>query len=159
MNLNLGNSPEASRDSCHVEGFKVDLDISQLQGNYPADLTSFYQSAAGIIPPGEKRYFKIKVIKDNLASKLKVKMGTIPIVTATVSIVGKYSGADIEYCPYVYPIGICEGCLVDFRAICPDPTSDKSIYECTCGLCLQDGPVICCLDPQKGRRCFKITGP
>jgi hypothetical protein len=47
-----------------------------------------------------------------------------------------------ESAEFIYPIYLCNGCLVDLRDTCPPPT-DTTIITNICGR-PQDAPVTCC---------------
>ena len=103
----------------------------------------------------------MKVIPDYLAQAMASPAGPVkpqqpssgwPVVYAKVTAVASSTGKEVSSAAFVYPIQICNLCLVDKRATCPD-TSDKTILFNHCGL-PQDNPVTCCPD-KKYYACYK----
>lgn len=151
--LSADGQPE--RNTLHIRGYEVEIDLGQIPGEYPADLLKFYDPTSGNMPPGSKLTGKVKVIKDALVKRLNIPKGIKPLVMISIRAVAKRSGSDQESSTFIYPIDLCNGCLVDMRNSCPDTTKDKTILTNYCGT-PQDTAVTCC--PKSGvTSCFQST--
>jgi len=142
-----------SGDPLLLRGYEVEIDLGKIPGSVPKDLASFYEPTTGTIAPGARSYGQFKVIPDRL-----VKLMNIPaslgkaLVKVSVRALAKQNGADLESPRIVFPVDLCNGCLVDLRTKCPDPT-DKTIKKNPCGTA-QDHEITCCLKAGS-LTCFK----
>jgi hypothetical protein len=104
--------------------------------------------------PGDKRASVVKVIPDDLAAKIKIKLepGARPMVMARVQAVAANASDLLESMPFFYPIHLCNGCLVTMLNSCPSDFS-TALPTNRCGI-PQDGAVVCCDDPQRGIVCI-----
>jgi len=150
----LSGDGEPERNTLQLVGFEVDLDMSDIPGNYDKAYTRFFQPVSGTIPPSSKLSSVVKVIADQLAKGLNIPAHRTPynLIMATVTAVAKKNGSTFKSGGFVYPIDVCNGCLVNIPkgGTCPSK-GDKSIISNTCGL-PQDTPVTCCTTPEK--KCF-----
>ena len=134
---------QPERNTLHLRGFEVEIDLGQIPGEYPKDLLNFYDPTSGYIAPGSKVAGKVKVIPDRLVQLLNIPKGIKTLVMVSVRAVAKRSGSDQESSTFIYPIDLCNGCLVDMRNTCPDPKKDTTILTNYCGT-PQDEPITCC---------------
>lgn len=134
---------QPERNSLHLRGYEVEIDLGQIPGEYPGDLLKFYDPTTGDINPGSKLDGKVKVIPDRLVQMLNIPKGLKPLVMVSIRAIAKRSGSDQESSTFIYPIDLCNGCLVDMRNSCPDTKTDKTILTNYCGT-PQDSPVTCC---------------
>lgn len=147
---------EPERNSLHITGFEVDIDLGEIPGEFPSDLTSFWEPASGQLDPGGKLASVANVISDRLTKMLNIPKGIKPLVLISIKAVAKRSGSDKDSSTFVFPIDLCNGCLVDWRTTCP-ATTDKTVKKNYCGR-PQDQPVTCCTDPATGTKCIQSTG-
>ena len=158
---------EPERNALILKGFEVELDLQGM--NNTAGLTikqeqlKFWLPATGYLGPGGKLAGSIRVIPDWLAAKMgdpstgpvkaQAPSGGWPVIYAIVTAVASKTGSEVESAIFVYPIEICNGCLVDKRTTCPaDPSKDKALLSNYCGL-PQDQVVTCC-PKNKGYGCY-----
>ena len=152
------NQPE--RNGLHLRGYEVEIDLGQIPGSYPSDLLDFYEPTTGNIPPSTKAWGMVKVIPDRLVKLMNIpaSVGKV-LVMVSVRALAKKSGADVESSTFVYPIDLCNGCLVDHQDPCPDTTSTTTttttILRNACGT-PQDTPVTCC-SKTAGTYCFQTA--
>jgi hypothetical protein len=135
------NQPE--RNNLHMRRFTIELDSVPV-GASGAE-TSFEIPVSGLIPPagGMLAYAGVKVIKDSLAAKLQgaAGSGAEHVIMVSLRAEAERSGETRESAEFLFPVTICNGCLVDMRTEPPDP-EDKTAVGNTCGL-PQDEPVTC----------------
>jgi len=135
------NQPE--RNALHMTGFSIEIDLGSIPGSYPDEVLDFVFLVSGTIDPGgQAAYAGIEVIKAELVKRLSIPKGLRPVVTVSMRAIAKRSGEEMESAEFVFPVTLCNGCLVDFRNTCPLST-DKTILTNECGL-PQDSAVTCC---------------
>jgi len=145
-------------NALQMREYRMEIDMGQIPGTFPDQLLSFSERTSGYLPPGGKIVSGVWIVPDELAALLA---GVVPANVRTeiiveVRAVADKVGSEMETGPFAFPIDICNGCLVDMRATCPDLTKvDPSTYDTNvCGL-PQDSPVTCCSTPTK--RCLKTS--
>jgi len=152
---------QPERNSLHLRGYEVEIDLGQIPGSYPADLLEFYEPTTGNIAPGSKAWGKVKVIPDRLIKLMNIptSVGKV-LVMVSVRALAKKGGSDVESSTFVYPVDLCNGCLVDYQTTCPTPaasgTTGTTILYNACGT-PQDEPVTCCNKDKVGTYCFQST--
>ena len=155
---------EPERNALTLKGFDVEIDLQGMEnaggmGSVDADKLKFWVPASGYLPPGGKLAGIIKVIPDWLADimsrgpiKPQKPPGGWPVVYVIVTAVAAKTGSEVESSTFVYPIEICNECLVDKRKVCPDTDKDKTVLANYCGL-PQDSAITCC-PLKKAYSCF-----
>ena len=145
---------EPERNALTLKGYEVELDLQGMEKtagwNVKQEQLKFWLPASGYLGPGGKLAGAARVIPDWLAAKMagpvkaQAQPGGWPVIYAIVTAVAAKTGSEVESAVFVYPIEICNGCLVDKRTSCPaDPSKDKNLLSNYCGL-PQDTPVTCC---------------
>ena len=145
-NLNPTSSEDGQpeRNNLHMKEFRISLDLGSVPGSYPDSVINFSEPISGTAPPGGgKVIMPARVISDQLASMLAsvIPKNAEPNITAKIRIAALRSEAEIESSEFLFPITLCNGCLVDFRNTCPAATDTYS--KNVCGY-PQDTPVTCC---------------
>jgi hypothetical protein len=134
----------------HLKEFRVQLDLGQVTSRYANDLLRFSRPTSGTLLPGGKRASSVEVIPSDLVKQIEVPEGARPMIMAEVKAVAEDGDGDVlESIPFFYPISLCDGCLVVMLDACSSSTNIKSNV---CGL-PQDGPLVCCNDPDSGLLC------
>lgn len=157
-----GSDGEPERNALNMKGYEVTIDLQQLTDvvQYDTKLLKFWVPTSGFIGPGGKLAGRLKVIPDLLAKAIAEHVkaqykGDWPIIYVTVTAVAYKVGSEVESSAFVYPIQLCNECLVNKRTTCPtDPSKDKTVVFNTCGF-PQDEPVTCCWSKTKGFGCYK----
>ena len=155
---------EPERNALILKGFEVQLDLQGMENtagwNIKQEQLKFWLPASGYLGPGGKLAGRIKVIPDWLAKEMRKPIkaqqqpGGWPVVYAIITAVAAKTGSEVESATFVYPIEVCNTCLVDMRSKClEDVTKDKTVLSNYCGL-PQDQPVTCC-PFKKGFSCYQ----
>ncbi len=131
-----------------MRGYRISLDMSEIPGSFPAELTDKTFPTSGTITPAGAMVTAIEVLGSPLAAQLAtvVPKGVERTVYASIRAVATMAGGEKESALFVFPVMICNGCLVDFLSGRPCPAPDESTAKFktnTCGL-PQDEPVTCC---------------
>jgi len=140
------NQPE--RNLLHMRRFTVDVDVPGL------GTTSLEVPVSGTINPGGiAAYGGIPVIPIAIQGPITPKPGQQVIVDARVRAVADRSGDEMQSAEFIFPITLCNGCLMvgDPNDACS--TANPSAVGNTCGR-PQDQPVTCCID-STGRQVCK----
>ncbi len=143
---------EPERNTLHMRGFDVEIDLGQIPGQFPDDLLKFWEPTSGVISPSGSIASILKAIPDRLVQLLNIPVGLKPLVMISIKATAKHAGGDKESSTFIYPVDLCNGCLVDLRTTCPDPAKDKEILTNYCGT-PQDDPITCCTASGK-TKCF-----
>jgi hypothetical protein len=153
----LDGQPERNR--VYLRRFEIELEVEDAVGSdVPGQLTNFSVPISAEMVPGQLRSSLVKVIPDLLVPFLVVPEGFRPTVTATVKVVADHHGNEIESPEFVYPIEICDGCLVTVLDACPGTVQDEiNFVSNECGI-PQDTGVACCNDPSRGFICLAGSG-
>ncbi len=161
---------EPERNALIVKGFEIQLDLQGMEKTkgwgVDTDRLKFWLPASGYLTPGGKLTGRIKVVPDWLAKqmgaqnggpvKAQAQPGGWPVIYAVVTAVAAKTGSEVDSAVFVYPIEICNGCLVDKRSKCvEDLTKDKTVLYNYCGL-PQDLPVTCCPN-KKAFACYQSS--
>lgn len=161
---------QPERNALMLKGFEVQLDLQGMEGTkgwtVNSDRLKFWLPASGYMIPGATLVGRIKVIPDWLASEMAAPKGPVkaqaqpggwPVVYAVVTAVAAKTGSEVESAVFVYPIEICNGCLVDKRDKCvEDLSKDKTVLYNYCGL-PQDEPVTCCPKKNNTFACYQSS--
>lgn len=145
---------EPERNALTLKGFEVELDLQGMEKTagwtIKEEQLKFWLPASGYLTPKGALAGRIKVIPDWLAKAMHVPVkaqktaGGWPVIYAVVTAVASKTGSEVESSAFVYPIEICNGCLVDLRKQCvEDLSKDKTVLTNYCGL-PQDSSVTCC---------------
>ncbi len=154
LKSSTGGDGEPERNALILKGFEVQLDLQGMDQTagwtIKEEQLKFWLPASGYLMPAGKLAGRIEVIPDWLAKamyapvKAQQPAGGWPVIYAVVTAVASKTGSEVESAVFVYPIEICNGCLVDLRGQCPEDLSkDKNLITNYCGL-PQDEPVTCC---------------
>ncbi|MFH1132461.1 MAG: hypothetical protein V1754_14085 [Pseudomonadota bacterium] len=147
-----GRLPEPNM--LQMQKFEVKLDLSDLSGSFSSSLRSFNQITTGVLNPGDKRASWVKIIPDELAKKINIKTTERPQIVATVVAVAESGmGEIVRSLPFMYPITLCNGCLVKNLSTCDPEELPVGLVSQVCGL-PQDNTLYCCVDAILGPRCF-----
>lgn len=149
--LTSSTSNQPGQPEAHIlqmRGYRISLDMGEIPGSFSADLVDSTFPTSGTIQPAGAMTTAIQVIRDPLAAQLAttVPKGIERTIYANVRAVATMSGGEKESALFVFPIIVCNGCLVDFLTGRPCPAPDESMDKFTtntCGL-PQDAPVTCC---------------
>ncbi len=104
----------------------------------------------------------LKVITDGLASALQpvIPNAYQPVIVATITAVASRSSEEVESSEFLFPIELCNGCLVDWSdENCTAPQEegqDDKFLRNICGR-PQDSPVTCC-NTARGLTCLLDEG-
>jgi len=132
------NQPE--RNVIHMRGFKVDA---------PSPIADFEIPAAGAIEPnGEAVFAAVEVLRPGDVALLagSVSGTNQPVLEVKIRAFGDRSGDEMETSEFIYPITLCNGCLVTMLTACPTAEDTTTYTSNPCGL-PQDAPVTCCPGP------------
>lgn len=139
-------------NSLALRGFQVTLDLQGMELVYPMteispEQLSFWVPTSGTLPPQGLVAGMARVVPGWLSLQMRrvIKpnstVGGWPMIYAKVVAVALTTDeAEVESPEFVFPIEICNGCLVERYYTCP---STYWIKTNTCGL-PQDEPVTCC---------------
>jgi hypothetical protein len=134
-----------------LRGYRISLDMGEIPGSFPAELTNSTYPTSGTIAPNGAMVGPIEVIENPLAAQLAtvVPKGVERTIFASIRAVAQTMGNEKESGVFVFPVVICNGCLVEFLPTCP-LAEDKAKYKSNlCGL-PQDGQVTCCTEAATG---------
>jgi hypothetical protein len=109
-------------------------------------LTRFSTSFSGSVFPESVTSFGFTVVPTGLLARLGDELGAGQRVTATVevSVFGDLDGSDVESVPFIYPVTVCNGCMIINNGDCANLGEGFEGSEGgTCNV-LQDVPVDCC---------------
>jgi hypothetical protein len=139
---------QAATHILQMRGYRISLDMSEIPGSFSAELTNVTYPTSGTIQPNGAMVTPIHVIPSPLAAQLAtvVPKGVERTIYASVRAVATMTGGEKESALFVFPVIICNGCLVDFLTGRPCPAPDESTAKFktnTCGL-PQDEAVTCC---------------
>lgn len=142
-----------------MRGFRIALDTSEIPASFPAELTNTVFPTSGTIAPNGAMVIPIQVISDPLAEQLA---GTVPkgvqrTIYASVHAFATITGGEKESALFVFPVQVCNGCLVEMLTgqNCPAPNDSLAKFKTNiCGL-PQDAPVTCCTEASGSVRCLK----
>jgi len=149
-----GVDDQPERNLLFLKEFKVSLDLGVTASrSVPPELTDFDVPTSGLLSPGETRSSSVQVIPDLLVPFLTAPKEFRPVVVATVQAVAEHNGEELESTEFVYPIELCNGCLVVKLSSCPGPDDDVTLLPNLCGL-PQDEAVSCCDDAARGLVCL-----
>jgi hypothetical protein len=149
------------RNQFTLRHYRVSLDLGDIPGSFPAELTSFEHPTSGLLRPGSSLAGMVKVVPDALAQQLNLPQNARVMITAKLQAVAVRLGTDseLESTTFRYPIELCNGCLVRMANPCPDTvkveegTTAPKWESNACGL-PQDTPVTCC-DENGALRCMQ----
>lgn len=145
---------QPERNTLYMRRFEVELELGDADpGGVPAELTTFDVPTSASLAPVQTRSSAVKIIKEELLDMLQVSKDFRPTVLAKVQAVAEHAGTDIKSTTLVYPVEICDGCLVTVLSACPGPDDEVDIPANPCGLA-QDQAVACCNDPARGFVCL-----
>jgi hypothetical protein len=147
------NQPE--RNILQLLGIKVSIDLRDVPGSYPDALLNFSSLASGSLLPGATMYTSVQGVQDALAGFLApvLPKNIQPQIVLKLRAVADHGGWKIESKQFLFPLTLCNGCLVDFRATCPADAKDTSVITNPCGL-PQDEPVTCCKTNDQLTKCY-----
>jgi hypothetical protein len=142
---------EPEKNLLQLRAFKIELDTTQVPGQYPAsELNTTFHTSGTLSPAGGAMVVGMQIVTDKLAGILATTMpqGVTAMLGTKVKAVAMHAGTEVESGEFLFPIELCNGCLVDFLKNKPCPTStDTTEYKRNvCGR-PQDAPVTCCLEP------------
>ena len=135
--LSTTGDGQPERNVIHMRGFKVDA---------PSPIADFEIPAAGAIKPnGEAVFAAVEVLRPGDVALLagSVSGTNQPVLEVKLRAFGDRSGDDMESAEFIYPITLCNGCLVTMLTACPTAEETTTYTSNPCGL-PQDGPVTCC---------------
>ena len=150
---------QPERNALMLKGFEVELDLQGMEKtvgwNVKQEQQKFWWPGSGYLSPGGKLSSRIQVIPDWLAVEMKngpIKPGKPkggwPVIHVLVTAVASKTGNEVESPFLVYPIMICNECLVEFLATCPPgiaPSKDKGkTVKLDADWLPQDKPSTCC---------------
>jgi hypothetical protein len=149
---------QPERNRLAIKGFEVELDLGSIPGTFPSDLLDYFEPKSGSVDPGGgKTAGAVEIFPTQLVQMLNFPSDRRPLVQASVRAVGSRGGVTHKSALFIYPITLCNGCLVDFRDTCPS-SSDPTIITNVCGL-PQDSRVTCCEDSKtKNVLCYQTAG-
>ena len=152
MGVTKSGDGDPERNTLIMRGFEIELDMQEIPGAYANFLTDRFEPISGYLPPGSKMSAAVKIIPDELVQTLNIPRNYTPVIMATVRAVATQNGSTKRSSAFVFPVEICNRCLVDFRETCPAAT-DKTIKTNVCGY-PQDLPVTCCRQPDGSGKCY-----
>lgn len=137
---------QPERNQLYLRKVKISLDLDEIPGNYPDDLVEFGLPISGLLNPGARIVIGgIEIVRAELVQMLPNLETRRPYIMASVGVIADRNGEEVESGSFLYPIELCEGCLVDYRASCPT-SGDTTVIRNVCGL-PQESRVTCCNDP------------
>ena len=155
--VNQPGQPE--NNILQMRSYRISLDTSEIPASFPAALTTLSFPTSGSIQPNGAMVTPIQVISNELAALLAdtVPKGVQRTVYASVHAVATMTGGEKESALFVFPVIVCNGCLVEFLTgqPCPAPNESTAKFKTnTCGL-PQDEPVTCCTETSGATRCLQ----
>lgn len=145
MRSSSAEDQQPERNNLHMRRFVIDLDLGSIPVQASGAETAFEFPVSGLLPPagGMLAYAGVPVIKDSLAIKLQSASspGAEHLIMVSMRAEAERSGETRESAAFLYPVNICNGCLVDMRTE-PPAVDDKTAVGNPCGV-PQDSPVTC----------------
>lgn len=151
-------SSVAQQNRIDLRGFIVDVQtigqppgkVAELLDNLEFDnptLLHFREPASGSIGPGgDRRATSVVVIGAALARMIQATgdLKSVPYVQlgARIRAVGNRATGEIESDPFLFPIRVCDGCLIARQESCPFTTAPSNLGN-ACNVA-QDAYVDCC---------------
>lgn len=145
----LSSNDQVEKNNFTLREFRINLDMSEIPGEFPAEETSFTRPTSGPLRPQGTLGTVVKVVPDALVARLNVPIGVKPMIVAKIRAVAVRLATDseIESTTFRYPITLCNGCLMHGGKINPCPTGEEetapTIVTNDCGV-PQDSTVFCC---------------
>lgn len=127
------------RSNGSIETMQTDTQIGQFSTLFSGAITPGGSVNVGvdIIPPSI-----LRSIAQMSGANLETD-GFNAEVLATVVIKGELNGSSIEATPYLYPVSVCNNCVVVNLGACPLTVTPRTGNACNP---FQDGVVDCCVD-------------
>lgn len=135
--LSTTGDGQPERNVIHMRGFKIDA---------PSPIADFEIPASGAIKPnGEAVFAAVEVLRPADAAMMasQVSGNNQPVVEVKIRAFGDRSGDEMETAEFIYPITLCNGCLVNMLSACPTADDTATYTTNGCGL-PQDSQVTCC---------------
>ena len=130
----------------------ADVDISFTAGPFDAAeeadlrddrLTRFSTAFSGSLSPGLSASFSFVVVPTGLLDAIAAA-GSSAQLSVEVTVFGDLDGSDVESDPFIYPVEVCNGCLLIDNGDCAGLGEDFEGEEGGACNALQDRPVDCC---------------
>ena len=154
---------EPERNNLYLRGFEVELDLGDYPVSFPDDLVKFFTPQSGFIEPEGQLATSVQIIPDELVKKLNIPKGRKLLVMAKVKAVAQHGATTKRTGEFVYPVDLCNLCIVDWRDPCPKVDTSGTgtgttvtVFANVCGL-PQDMRVTCCQDAILGKVCYKSS--
>jgi hypothetical protein len=151
---------QESQKTIHLQGATVHL--VPAVGSTAVMLDSFEAAFdapfSGDLPPTGTANVGFEIVPESVIAKVRAMGGSAPVAVelrATVVAYGELAGSRIEATPWLYPVTICNDCVVALHGACPFTGSGLRTGN-PCNI-FQDGVVDCCMDSTSGLVCPATT--
>ena len=107
----MEGAPERSNLG-QLTGFRIEVDLGQIPGSFPAGALDFWTPSAGALVPGVPLNVKVIIITAPLVKLLTrtIPMGIKPLIMVSIQATVS-SGSQVKSSLIVLPIDLCNGCL------------------------------------------------
>lgn len=144
----VAESPAATSNATRIiqiEGYNVDITFEDDgPSSFDESLLSFSRSLGVSVLPSSTAGFGVEIVPRQLLEQLSVSPGDSRNLSVEIQLFGSIDGGDIESNTFVYPVEVCNGCLIADLGPCtelPSGFEGNSGGECNA---LQDLPLDCC---------------
>ncbi|MFH1129850.1 MAG: hypothetical protein V1754_00855 [Pseudomonadota bacterium] len=151
LQSSAGKDGQPERNNLFLREIEVELDLGPLPppagtNEFSLELTKFTIPVSGVITPGGNVSMSVEIVPDSLVKVIGMPPGTEATIYATVSVMAEHNGRRVDSSAFLYPIELCNGCLVQRPKdnVCPYRDDIPATYNNPCEL-TQDQHVICCV--------------
>jgi hypothetical protein len=140
---------QESQKTIHLQGATVHLVLPPGSTGIMLDSfeAAFDAPFSGDLPPTGTANVGFEIIPQSVITKVRGLGATAPVAVelkATVVAYGELAGSRIEATPWVYPVTVCNDCVVAVHGACPFTGMGLRTGN-PCNI-FQDGTVDCCTD-------------
>jgi hypothetical protein len=147
--LSTVGDKQPERNRLHMLRFDIEL---ELEG--AGSLGESSHDVAGVIDPNGTAVFAgVPVIPAQVASQLQLQPGQQRLLRVKLRAIADRSGDDMESAEFIFPVTLCNECIVDWKDQCPASDSTEDVLTNACGL-PQDSPVTCCRTADNAVACL-----
>lgn len=132
---------------------RFDVEVQLADAAISPDRLEFSQKTSGVLLPDDRRASIVEILPGDLARELQAS--SIEELTVKVTAIAETGLKNpLRSIPFIYPLRLCNGCLVTVIDNCADAVDIAAgVSGNVCGI-PQDGPLLCCNDANRGTVCF-----
>jgi hypothetical protein len=151
---------QESIKTIHLQGATVHLSLPAGSTGITLDPNeaAFDAPFSGDLPPSGTANVGFEIVPESVITKVRALGAAMPVhveLKADIRVYGELSGSRIEATPWIYPVTVCNDCVVAVAGTCPATIMTPRVGN-PCNV-FQDGVVDCCVSSTGALVCPATT--